>query len=240
MAKSEPKSIESVLLRRLSNARLAPYLEAAGSLQDAVHLYRWNIRLSGAAYEALHIFEVVLRNALDEKLCLWNATQTNPKTGQAHSSDWLLDPSVLIERIVGRDIPDARSRAGRSTRLRPKHQREPLHEDLLAAMSLGTWRFMLPGRKDAGKQLLWDQALSSAFPNLKRPVHDLERAVEGVYRLRNRVAHLEPLINSRIEAQLANMRTGIGAIDQDMLSWFASVEKIGRTLKERPTVNRGP
>ena len=116
--------------------------------------------------------------------------------------------------------------------MRPKHRREPLHEDLLAAMTLGTWRFMLPGRKDAGKQLLWEQALSSAFPNLKRPVHELEHAVEGVHRLRNRVAHLEPLINSRIEAQLANMRTVIGAIDQDMLSWFASVE--GRPDTEGP------
>lgn len=87
--------------------------------------------------------------------------------------------------------------------------------------------------------MLWDQALSSAFPNLIQPVHELERAVEGVYRLRNRVAHLEPLINSRIEAQLANMRPVIGAIDKDVLSWFASVEKIGQTLKERPPVNCG-
>lgn len=95
-------------------------------------------------------------------------------------------------------------------------------------------RFLLSGRNDRGKQLLWDEALGHAFPYLRRPVHELERAVDGVYRLRNRVAHLEPLTNSSIPAQLANMRTVIGAIDQDLLSWFASVEKIGATLKVRP------
>ncbi|WP_026536454.1 hypothetical protein [Arthrobacter sp. H14] len=76
--------------------------------------------------------------------------------------------------------------------------------------------------------------LRHAFPHLSRPARELERATDGVYRLRNRVAHLEPLINSNIEAQLVNMRTVIGAIDQDLLSWFASVEKIGTVLKQRP------
>ncbi|POH57109.1 hypothetical protein CVS28_17050 [Arthrobacter glacialis] len=185
-------------------------------------------------YEALHICEVVLRNALDEQLCLWNVGQTDPATGKPHSSDWLVDPSGLLERIVGRGIPDAKYRAGHSTRVRPRHLRDPLHADILAAMSMGTWRFLLLGRNDLGKLLLWEEALHLAFPHLRPPVHDLERAVDGVYRLRNRVAHLEPLINSSIGAQLANMRTVVGAIDQDLLSWFASVEKVGAILKERP------
>lgn len=180
-----------------------------------------------------------MRNAPDEQPCVWNAGQVDPTTGEPHSSDWFPDPSILFERIVGRDIPEAKSRADHSTRARPKDQRDPLHADILAALSLGTWRFLLPGRKDLGKQLLWNEALRHAFPHLRRPVHELERAVDGVYRLRNRVAHLEPLINSSIPAQLANMRTVIGAIDQAPLSWFASVEKIGATLKARPN-DRGP
>ncbi len=156
-----------MLLRRFSAPRLAPYLAVAGNLQDAVHLYRWNVDLSGAVYEALHIFEVVLRNAIDEQLCLWNASQPDPLVGRLHSSDWLLDPSALLNRVVGRDIPDARTRAVKSTRLRPRNQRQPHHADILAAMSLGTWRFMLPGRHDAGKQLLWDETPSTCLPASK-------------------------------------------------------------------------
>ena len=113
-------------------------------------------------------------------------------------------------------------------------QREPLHADILAAMSLGTWRFILPGRHDAGKQLLWDEALSNGFPHLRRSPRELERAVEGVYQLRNRIAHLEPIINSNVRAQLVNMRTVIGAIDPQLLSWFTSTERISASLNTRP------
>jgi hypothetical protein len=73
-----------------------------------------------------------------------------------------------------------------------------------------------------------DEALHADFPNYERAVYELERAVESVYGLGGRVAHLEPLINSRIEAFLANMRTVIGAIDGDIQSWLASVEKSAR------------
>ncbi|WPU11035.1 hypothetical protein [Pseudarthrobacter oxydans] len=235
MPAAHQKPIELVLQHRISPERLAPYIRETPTLHEAIRLYRWNIDLSGAVYEALHVFEVVLRNAMDEQLCRWNASQTNPDTGRLHSSDWLIEPSALLLRVAGRDIPDARRRALKSTTRRPHGQREPLHEDILAAMSLGTWRFILPGRHDAGKQRLWDEAVHKAFPHLRRAPRELERAVEGVYQLRNRVAHLEPIINSNVRAQLTNMRTVIGAIDPQLLSWFTSTERISSTLTLRPS-----
>ncbi|MFM9432245.1 hypothetical protein [Arthrobacter sp. MP_2.3] len=235
MASAQQPPIERVLQHRISPARLAPYIRETPSLQEAIRLYRWNIDLSGAVYEALHVFEVVLRNAIDEELCSWNSSQLDPATGRLHSSDWLIDPSALLLRIAGRDIPDAKRRAFKSTKRRPQGLREPLHEDILAAMSLGTWRFILPGRHDAGKQRLWDEAVRKAFPHLTRTSQELERAVEGVYHLRNRVAHLEPIINSNVPAQLVNMRTVIGAIDPQLLSWFTSTERISTTLTMRPS-----
>jgi hypothetical protein len=235
MAAAHQTPIERVLQHRISPERLAPYIRETPSLHEAIRLYRWNIDLSGAVYEALHVFEVVLRNALDEQLCIWNASQPDPSTGRFHSPDWLIDPSALLLRIAGRDIPDARRRALKSTTRRPQGQRDPMRADILAAMSLGTWRFILPGRHDAGKQRLWDEALHKAFPHLRRTPRELERAVEGVYHLRNRVAHLEPIINSNVRAQLVNMRTVIGAIDPQLLSWFTSTERISPTLSGRPS-----
>jgi hypothetical protein len=233
MGAAHQTPIELVLQHRISPERLAPYVRETPSLHEAIRLYRWNIDLSGAVYEALHVFEVVLRNALDEQLCIWNASQPDPSTGRLHSPDWLIDPSALLLRVAGRDIPDARRRALKSTARRPQGQRDPMHADILAAMSLGTWRFILPGRHDAGKQRLWDEALHKAFPHLRRTPRELERAVEGVYHLRNRVAHLEPIINSNVRAQLVNMRTVIGAIDPQLLSWFTSTERISPSLTTR-------
>ncbi|WP_155853946.1 hypothetical protein [Arthrobacter sp. H5] len=140
MGTAHQPAIEQTLLKRLSPERLAPYLHVEGNLHDAIHLYRWNIDLSGAVYEALHVFEVLLRNALDERLCLWNASQPDPDHGRLYSADWLMDPSALLIRIVGRDIPEARRRALKSTTRRPQGQRDPHHADILAAMSLGTMK----------------------------------------------------------------------------------------------------
>ncbi len=106
MAAAHQTPIELVLHHRISPERLAPYIRETPTLHEAIRLYRWNIDLSGAVYEDLHVFEVVLRNAIDEQLCNWNATQPEPESGQLHSSDWLLDPSALLLRSAGRDMPD--------------------------------------------------------------------------------------------------------------------------------------
>lgn len=86
MAAAHQTPIELVLQQRISPERLAPYIRETPTLHEAIRLYRWNIDLSGAVYEALHVFEVVLRNALDEQLCIWNTSQMDPDTGQSHSS----------------------------------------------------------------------------------------------------------------------------------------------------------
>lgn len=120
MASAQQPPIERVLQHRISPERLAPYIRETSSLQEAIRLYLWNIDLSGAVYEALHVFEVVLRNAIDAELCKWNASQPDPDTGRLHSSDWLIDPSALLLRVAGRDIPEARRRALKSTKRRPQ------------------------------------------------------------------------------------------------------------------------
>lgn len=61
---------------------------------------------------------------MDEQLCIWKASQPDPSTGRFHSPDWLIDPSALLLRIAGRDIPDAKRRALKSTTRRPPGQRD--------------------------------------------------------------------------------------------------------------------
>ena len=88
------QSLYDALEPILTATRLAPYLAAAhGNRKRALQLYQWNIELSGAVYEALHVFEVVFRNALDAQLCVWNAGQTDQSTQLLHNSEWLQDPA---------------------------------------------------------------------------------------------------------------------------------------------------
>ena len=106
------QSLYDALEPILTATRLAPYLAAAhGNRKRALQLYQWNIELSGAVYEALHVFEVVFRNALDAQLCVWNAGQTDQSTQLLHNSEWLQDPAPLLKRLVrSSDLANAQAR----------------------------------------------------------------------------------------------------------------------------------
>ena len=224
------------ITRWISPARFAPYRrEASGNIRDAVRLYDWNRELSGAVYELLHMFEVALRNAMDEQLCTWNASQQRSDGTGLHSPDWLLDPAPLLIRLTrnGQDIRKAQKRATSSAKSwRPS--RPVIHSDVLAQLSLGTWRYLLPN-KDPGRQLLWNEALHGAFPHLATPSRTLTAKVHDIHLLRNRVAHLEPLIHTKtVRARLTDVLEVLRAIDTVPEQWAAGQQRVTTVLKARP------
>ncbi|WP_125775925.1 hypothetical protein [Antribacter gilvus] len=179
----------------LSPARLAPYLRAADhKLRPALRLYRWNIEMSAALCECLHLFEVALRNRIDVRLREWNADQIDSGTGLAHGADWLLDPCRLLRRVIGRDIAKAAQRAGVAVSHSSGAPRSITHDDVLAQLTMGTWRFLLRD-SDPGCLRIWTEALASAFPHCERRHGHVTGDVEALHRLRNRIAHLEPVIS---------------------------------------------
>ncbi len=222
----------------LSAPRLAPYLRASGgNVRAALTLYQWNVEMSSAVYKMLHLVEVFLRNAIDAELRLWNATQIDPRTGRAHAAEWLLDPSRLVERVVRRDeIDKATRRAALAVRDSAASQRPVTHDDVLAQLTFGTWRFLLPGR-DPGRQLLWQEAIRLAFPGLRRPVRDLVRDVDRLHRLRNRVAHLEPLlVVGVVVLQLKAARRVLREIEPSAEMWLVSHQQVSSVASQQPSL----
>lgn len=227
--------VHPAVLTGISTARLAPYLAASqGDHHEAFRLYRWNVLMSGA----LHVTEVVLRNAMDEQLRRWNATQVNPATSTRHSPDWLMDPSRLLARLLQRDLAAVRLNAARAVRRSADPSRALTHGDHVAQVSFGTWRFLLPPRNPAsepGKQRLWDDALTSAFPHRTRAVSQLVSDVDKVHRIRNRVAHLEPLIvPGQPAAHRIAMQRILADIDPVLAAWLGGAQRITTVERMRP------
>jgi hypothetical protein len=105
----------------------------------------------------------------------------------------------------------------------------------VAQTSLGTWRYLLPDR-DRGRQHLWVHAVSGAFPHLPacRSGPDVTSAVDRVYRLRNRVAHLEPLLDvRRVRGQVESAYEVAGWIDPELRSWLTGGQRVSTVLKSR-------
>lgn len=228
-----PEGLYEVLESHLAAARLTPYLTSAdGNRRRAIQLYQWNIEVSGAVYEALHVVEVVLRNAMDVQLSAWNAAQLDASEHRFRDRDWLLDPAPLLRRLIReQELENARERAERAIR---RHRRPVAHADLLAQLSFGTWRFLLPDA-DPGRQRLWADALHAAFPHFSGDVRELVESVHGIYQLRNRVAHLEPLLRSgNVRTQFINMRVVLGAISPAVEGWFVSNQRVTAALRRRP------
>lgn len=233
-ATPQPSDTQARIASLLSTPRLTPYLTLTnGNLKEALQLYRWNIELSGALYEAVHVVEVMIRNTVDEQLRSWNSNQRDRATGRTHGSDWLLDPARLLNRLVGRDIRKAANRATRELSAKPG--RTVTHDDILAQLSFGTWRFLLPDR-DPGRQHLWNHAISNAFPHHDGQVQTLIKDVHAIYALRNRLAHLEPVLatNTALTAHVRRVREILETIDPNAATWFVSRQRVNAVLAARP------
>jgi hypothetical protein len=139
-------------------------------------------------------------------------------------------PAPLLLRLTRNDTPKAQDRARTAVR-----ERQPGHSDVLAQLSFGTWRFLLPDH-DAGRQLLWQQATSQAFPYLTSSSTVLVNHVGRIHKLRNRIAHLEPLLDSAMVAdRFVSVRAVVAAIDPITDNWIVSRQRVTSVLRNKPT-----
>jgi len=123
---------EPVSIRFIGGPRVQRLLdEANGDTALAHDLFVWNVRASGAAMEAIHVFELVFRNAIDRELRAWNQSM-------AGTSDWLTNPHpYLLKAFTPALLAGATDRARKVA----AEKRRPLrHDDVVAQMSFGNWR----------------------------------------------------------------------------------------------------
>jgi hypothetical protein len=157
--------------------------------------------------------------------------QVDKTSSQAYPSDWLVRPAPLLTRLLKPSLGEAVRRAGIAAGARG---RQAGHDDILAQLTLGAWRFLLPN-KDPGRQYLWRAALSGAFPFLQRPVGALVADVDSLYRLRNRVAHLESILNlGKANQHVAAIRRVLAEVDPGVEQWYTAQQRVTAVLRNRP------
>lgn len=160
-----------------SPARLSRYSNACGGDQNkALTLYRHNVKLCQKFYGVLSLFEVVLRNAINEHYKRyfgdndWIRTQLQPG-GMLEHCPKLADVNKHITELVNN---------GRYT-----------HDRLVSSLSFGFWTYLfnkLPFRRGG-------QTLLAILPNRARGLG--QKAVYNelmeIKKFRNRIAHHEPI-----------------------------------------------
>lgn len=214
------------VISALGVRRFAGYLTSCNNdYESAMTLYEWDLRMSGAMYEAIHMIEIGLRNSVDRELRVWNLRYGG-------SADWLLQPHFYLKAIINAqgNLDTARERAKRAV----GRVRAPLHDDVLAQMTFGSWRYILPSASSVPKQKLWDEAVVRAFPNWHGDGHSLATMVDSIYKFRNRIAHLEPIHRVDLRAKRRQILNLAKALDSEFGQWCRGQERMLVVVESRP------
>lgn len=250
-AGSNKRTVTAVVARYISQPRLEPYLtEANGDRERALALYQWNTQLAAAFQEVLANVEVLVRNAIDLQLQTWNASRGVDPQGVPYTREWALHPAPPLAGTVRQALQKATTHAERARAARdPGHPRKhaPIsHDDIVAQLSFSVWRTLLPpaAPKKVGLQNLWNNALVRAFPRaggssvnqiLATPadvlVHDrLDRLIT----LRNRVAHMENLLQVNVPARLTDCLSLLSYLSPQARDWCAGASRVTEVNNARP------
>lgn len=195
-----------------STPRLSKYQTwAAGDSSVAWNLYALNSEVSEAFYTSLHVLEIVLRNAIDRKLTA------------AHGVNWMSDPNVVTDAYQQQKVSEAQRQF--QGRYQPG--------DLLAEMTFGFWCGFF-GRHYASA---WGPEYRQLFSrNVKLQRKDIARRLTVARRLRNRIAHHEPIVQLDLTGRHREICELIGWMSQDALIWCNARCRFNAVHPGRPII----
>lgn len=206
--------VRDEMIRLLSVPRLATYTAACdGDVKQALELYRWNLTVSTAFFESIHYFEVAFRNCVDRAVA----------TSAPGATSWFDDSTVPLSNGAWKQVRQARDRivqAGQTV----------VHGRVVAELSLGFWAALLSERYN---RTLWATCLKDAFPGARR--QRLHEAVDEIRRLRNRIAHHEPLISRDLDSDYEVLLATAERISPRLAWWIDGTSRVGGVLAQRPT-----
>jgi hypothetical protein len=177
----------------LSLSRIGTYDKAVVVTGDvgpeAIALYDWNAQISGAFMAALHICEVVIRNAVSDALTVVYGDRWPWSRGFERS---LPAPAQIGSYNQRRDLQSARRNQLTTGKAIPE-------------LKFVFWQKMFTDRHDVR---LWDVHLRRVFPNLAaaKTITQLRQEIyadlDHVRFLRNRIAHHEPIFRKNLANDL--------------------------------------
>lgn len=207
----------------LSVARMGTY-EVSASIKGpddpaALSLYAWNAAVSGAMLAPLHVCEVVVRNAISEVLETvygttwpWSATfeqsLPNPQTGYSPLRD--LQSARQGAPTVGKVIPE---------------------------LKFVFWQKMFTSRHDTR---LWTPHLGKALPSMPTSLTVAQKRkhlfdeLEELRRLRNRIAHHEPIFTRNLLADYQRIHALVGFRCPITAAWMDQHQTATAVIAAKP------
>ena len=242
------------VIEALGDARMSPYLTAAGgNRKEALALYRWSVELTAAIQETLGITEVLLRNAIDRQLQEWNRNslirEREEEREGSSATSWLLDDPAAPLRSLTRGkrieaVRRAEKSAGRRPHNHPRHGQPVTHDDALAHTMFNMWKDILPNHapgadpekvENRNRVRLWEEAVGNAFPHIEDPSGEKTYwRVAHLHGLRNRVSHMDSLLNVDVLDLANDAFMLVASIDPILRNWLTGTSTVSAVHKKKP------
>lgn len=202
---------------------MATYEAAAGVSGDedlsALNLYAWNAKVSGALLAPLHLCEVVVRNAVAEAF----EAMYGPR--------WPWSPGLE------RSLPDPTR--GYSPRRDLQSARRSVHTTgkVIPELKFAFWQNVFTQRHDLR---LWNPHLMRVMPHLNASKSipelrtDIYNELECIRKLRNRIAHHEPIFTRNLEEDFGKIVALIEARCKATAGWMIDNQQATDLIKQKP------
>lgn len=203
----------------LSTARMSTYMEAAGHDTDfALDLYTWNARISSALMIPSHFAEVSTRNAAHDALT------------DKYGPDWPWNAS--FERSLPHGAP---RRYSPNTDLVSTRRSLDSTGKVIAELKFAFWENLFTSRHD---KRLWNSRINDLFPPAASDAPTLRNRIrqdlEDIRKLRNRIAHHEPIFNRDLTSSLNKMKDLIRLRSEETAVLVENIEEATLLLTTRP------
>ena len=204
----------------LSPERLATFLKLTGSNRNAIELHQETLRLNSSLMTVIASVEIALRNCVCENL-----------TAYFGNTSWITKPTAPFQwrkmenRLVAKALQSARraeysklsqaQKAELDNSAFPKGRPANLSHTarsiartqqiqvsdgkIIAETTLYFWKRLYSADYEHS---LWRTTLKKTFPNKKLTRADIANNLEAIYQARNRLAHHEPVLHSRLNETL--------------------------------------
>jgi hypothetical protein len=223
----------------LSPPRFGVYLAAtAGDRTRALALYEWNAAVSAAFLHDLAHLEVALRNAYDAAITasipagqphwIFNATRYFPPTMRTAKNGKRYDANQINRDQIARAIAEAAA-PGPAGAARAVPTAPPAGK-VVAELMFGFWRYL---STTAHHHPLWIPYLHKAFvPGTARP--DVDRPIGRLHKLRNRVAHHEPLLGQNLTDRHNDILAIAALINSELHDYIDGASTCPGLIANRP------
>lgn len=205
----------------LSAPRFSTYLrETAGDREHALALYQWNLEVSAALMAPLHVLEVSVRNGIADAI------------EHRHGGAWPWT-SGFVRSLT--DPPRPHYSPKRD--LKSCACTQPSTGKVIAELKFAFWEKMLTSRFQGR---IWVTEFPRSFPDAPDGLPSsqlraqLRSEIEEVRKLRNRIAHHEPIFSRDIAADLARILTCIEWRNRATRDWVSSIEQVSGLLGAKP------